>query len=60
MLTASDLAAMFRQDLPSFFVGTILCTIGLGFAVFLIETRVGSKAVRIRSELLQHSVEEAE
>ena len=34
MLSASDLAAMFRQDLPSFFVGTILCTIGLGFAVF--------------------------
>lgn len=25
---------MFRHDLPAFLVGTILCTIGLGFAVF--------------------------
>jgi hypothetical protein len=35
-----------------------MVAIGLGFAVFLVETRVGSKAVRVRSELLQHSVEE--
>jgi hypothetical protein len=41
------------------FIGSMVA-IGLGFAVFLVETRVGSKAVRIRSELLQHSVEEAE
>src|SRR5436190_21077723 len=25
---------MFRHDLPDFIVGTILCTIGLGFAAF--------------------------
>ena len=36
-----------------------MIAIGLGFAVFLIETRVGSRAVRVRSELLQHSVDEA-
>ena len=41
------------------FIGSMVA-IGLGFAVFLVETRVGSKGVRIRSELLQHSVEEAE
>ncbi|HEX4801138.1 MAG TPA: DUF2721 domain-containing protein, partial [Sphingomicrobium sp.] len=41
------------------FIGSMVA-IGLGFAVFLVETRVGSKAVRVRSELLQHSVEEAE
>jgi len=41
------------------FIGSMVA-IGLGFAVCLVETRVGSKAVRIRSELLQHSVEEAE
>jgi hypothetical protein len=41
------------------FIGSMVA-IGLGFAVFLVETRVGSRAVRVRSELLQHSVEEAE
>lgn len=40
------------------FMGSMVA-IGLGFAVFLIETRVGSRAVRVRSELLQHSVDEA-
>lgn len=34
MLTAQDVTALFRQDLPAFLVGTVLCTIGLGFAVF--------------------------
>ena len=29
-----------------------------GFAVFLLETRVGSRAVRIRSELLEHAPDE--
>lgn len=40
------------------FIGSMIA-IGLGFAVFLVETRVGSRAVRVRSELLQHSVEDA-
>lgn len=31
-----------------------MISIGVGFAIFLIETRVGSRAVRVRSELLQH------
>jgi sigma-B regulation protein RsbU (phosphoserine phosphatase) len=34
VLSAADVTAMFRHDLPEFIVGTILCTIGLGFAVF--------------------------
>src|SRR3954454_25142496 len=37
------------------FIGSMVA-IGVGFAVFLIETRVGSRAVRVRSELLQHTV----
>jgi hypothetical protein len=41
------------------FIGSMVA-IGLGFAVFLVETRVGSRAVRVRSELLQHRVDEAE
>jgi hypothetical protein len=38
------------------FIGSMIA-IGLGFAVFLVETQVGSRAVRVRSELLQHRVE---
>lgn len=39
------------------FIGSMIA-IGVGFAIFLVETRVGSKAVRVRSELLQHKVDE--
>lgn len=39
------------------FIGAMVA-IGVGFAVFLIETRLGSRAVRVRSELLQHRVDE--
>lgn len=35
-----------------------MLSIGGAFAVFLIETRMGARAVRIRSELLQHRVDE--
>jgi hypothetical protein len=39
------------------FIGSMVA-IGVAFAIFLIETRVGSRAVRVRSELLQHRVDE--
>jgi Protein of unknown function (DUF2721) len=39
------------------FIGSMIA-IGLGFAIFLVETRLGSRAVRVRSELLQHRVDE--
>jgi hypothetical protein len=38
------------------FIGSMIA-IGIGFAIFLVETRVGSRAVRVRSELLQHTAE---
>jgi hypothetical protein len=41
------------------FMGSMVA-IGFGFAIFLVETRVGSRAVRVRSELLQHTVDEPE
>ena len=41
------------------FIASML-TIGSGFAVFLIETTIAARAVRIRSELLQHTVDEAD
>jgi hypothetical protein len=40
------------------FIGSMVA-IGVGFAIFLVETRVGSRAVRVRSELLQHTVDDA-
>lgn len=36
-----------------------MVTIGGAFGVFLIETTVAARAVRVRSELLQHQAEEA-
>jgi hypothetical protein len=41
------------------FIASMLA-IGAGFAVFLLETTIASRAVRIRSELLQHTVDEAD
>jgi len=41
------------------FIGSML-SIGAGFAVFLLETAIAARAVRVRSDLLQHRVEEGE
>ena len=41
------------------FIGSMV-SIGLAFAVFLVETRVGSRAVRVRTDLLSHEVEDAD
>jgi uncharacterized protein DUF2721 len=41
------------------FIASML-TIGAGFAVFLIETTLAARAVRVRSELLQHTVDESD
>jgi hypothetical protein len=37
-----------------------MVAIGIAFAVFLVETRLGSRAVRVRSDLLQHRVDDDE
>ena len=37
-----------------------MIAIGLGFAIFLFETLLASRAVRVRSELLQHRVDEGD
>jgi hypothetical protein len=37
---------------------TCMVALGTGFAVFLIETRIGAKAVRVRNALLEHQAEE--
>ncbi len=38
------------------FIGSITA-IGLGFFIFLVETRIASRSVRIRTELLEHEAE---
>ena len=38
------------------FMGSIIA-IGIGFSAFLVETRIASRAARIRAELLQHQPE---
>lgn len=49
--------AQFSTAIALLFIGSMLA-VGLGFAVFLIETRLGSRSIRIRSELLKHEVED--
>jgi hypothetical protein len=41
------------------FIGSML-TIGAGFGVFLFETIIAGRAVRVRSELLQHTVDDGD
>ena len=47
----------FGTAIALLFIGSMV-SIGVAFAVFLFETRLGSRAVRVRSELLQHEVDE--
>ena len=37
-----------------------MASIGAGFAVFRVETTIASRAIRVRSELLQHTVDEGD
>ena len=51
--------AHFGTAIALLFIASMVA-IGVGFAVFLVETRVGSRAVRIRSELLAHEAADDE
>jgi MFS family permease len=65
VLICAVVVLLFAAALTDAHVGTAIAllfiasmiAIGAGFAVFLVETRVGSRAVRIRSELLAHEAE---
>ena len=67
LLTCLVVVVLFAATLTNRHYGTAVAllfiaamlSIGAGFAVFLIETLVASRAVRVRSELLQHEVEES-
>lgn len=62
LLTCSVVALLFAADLAELEVGTpiallfiaAMASVAAAFAVFLIETRLGSRAVRISTDILQH------
>lgn len=58
LLFAASLSRFrFGSEIALLFIASILA-IGAAFAVFLYETTIAARAVRIRSELLQHTVDE--
>jgi hypothetical protein len=67
VLTCLVVVLLFAANLIRTHLGTEIAwlfmasmlTIGAGFAVFLLETTMAARAVRVRSELLQHEAEDA-
>ena len=47
----------FGTAIALLFIAAMICT-GLGFAIFLHETQLGTRAVRVRNHILDHRVEE--
>ena len=68
ILTCAVVVLLFAAGLSGLSFGTAIAilfiasmiAIGFGFFVFLIETRLGAKAVRISSDILQHEAESLE
>lgn len=59
LFAGSLLRAEFGTTIALLFIACMI-SLGVGFAVFLIETRVASRAVRIRADVLDHRAEERE
>ena len=57
LFAGSLLEAEFGTAIALLFIACMI-SLGFAFAVFLVETRVASRAVRIRTELLEHRAEE--
>jgi MFS family permease len=49
----------FGTAIALLFIAAMICT-GLGFAVFLHETRLGLRAIQVRAHILDHEAEEGE
>jgi hypothetical protein len=56
LFAASLTGAHFGTAIALLFIASMV-SIGAGFSVFLLETRLGSRAVRIRTEILEHMAE---
>jgi hypothetical protein len=57
LFAANLIRTRLGTEIAWLFMASMLA-IGTGFAVFLVETTIAARAVRIRSELLQHQAEE--
>jgi hypothetical protein len=57
LFTANLLGAQFTSAVALLFIASMVA-IGSGFAIFLVETRLGSRSVRIPGDLLEHQDEE--
>ncbi len=55
-IAASDTRLSVGTTIALLFIGAMIA-IALAFAIFLIETRLGSRSVRIRTDILEHEVE---
>lgn len=59
LFAASLTGTHFGTAIALLFIGSMIA-VGAGFTIFLLETWVGSRAVRVRSDLLRHRVDEGE
>ena len=59
LFAANIIRTRLGTEIAWLFIASML-TIGIGFAVFLVETTLAARAVRVRSELLQHTVDESD
>ncbi|MBA3835334.1 MAG: DUF2721 domain-containing protein [Sphingomonas sp.] len=57
LFAGSLLEAEFGTTIALLFIASMI-SLGFAFAVFLVETRVASRAVRIRTEVLEHRADE--
>lgn len=59
LFAANLIRTRLGTEIAWLFIASMLA-IGSAFVVFLVETTVAARAVRVRSELLQHTVDEAD
>lgn len=59
LFAANIIRTRLGTEIAWLFIGSMVA-IGAGFAVFLLETTIAGRAVRVRTELLQHTVDEAD
>jgi hypothetical protein len=58
LFSANLVKTRLGTDIAWLFIGSMV-TIGAGFVVFLWETTVAGRAIRVRSDLLQHRVDDS-
>ena len=57
LFAAGLTGAHFGTAIALLFISSMVA-IGMGFAIFLVETRIASRSVRIRNDVLEHRAEE--